>query len=304
MTPEQLLTFAVVAELGGIGRAAEHLHLTQPAVSGQLRLLQASFGQPLYRRDGRGIRLTAAGEQLATIARQLRQGYQRAVDLRLALAGLQGGALAIGASTTPASYLLPYVVAAFREAHPGVAVTLTTGNTLAIVQDLPRFDLAFIEGDVPGGLPPDLAVHAWADDEIVALVREDHPLAPARQRAGAALPGVALSALAAHPLVMREPGSGVRQRVAQAFTDAGLPMQVALELAGVEGVREAVRAGLGVGFVSAMAVPRGEPALRALRIGAQGLPRHIHALVPHADALGGPARAFLAACRLPGRLQS
>jgi len=303
MTPEQLLTFAVVAETGAIGRAAERLHLTQPAVSGQLRLLQESFEQPLYRREGRGIRLTAAGEQLAGVARQLRQSFQRATALRVALAGMQGGALAIGASTTPASYLLPYVVAAFRREHPGVAVTLTSGNTEAIVRDLARFDVAFIEGDVPAELPADLAVHAWADDEIVALVREDHPLAP-HALGGDALPVVSLRALSAHPLVMREAGSGVRHQVTQAFARAGLPMQVSLELAGVEGVREAVRAGLGVGFVSAMAVPRGEPALCAFRLGKRGLPRHIHALVPHADALGGPALAFLAACRLPGRLQS
>lgn len=298
MTPEQLLTFAVVAETGAIGRAAERLHLTQPAVSGQLRLLQAAFGQPLYRREGRGIRLTPAGEQLAGIARQLRQTHERALALREAIAGLRGGSLAVGASTTPASYLLPYLVAAFRAQHPEIAITLSSGNTSGIMADLQRFDFAFVEGAVPPGLPADTEVRPWVGDELVALVREDHPLAGVPRRR------VTLAQLAQHPLVMREAGSGVRQQVTEAFAAAGLPMQVGLELAGVEGVREAVRAGLGVGFVSAMAVPHGESALVALHVAPMALTRNIAVLIPHADALGTPARAFLALCMTHSRIQS
>src|SRR5690606_11762971 len=102
--------------------------------SGQLRLLHESFGQPLYRRKGRGIRLTTAGEQLASISRQLRQTYERARDLREAMADLQTGSLSIGASTTPASYLLPYVMADFRRRHPSVSVSLVSGNTTDVVE--------------------------------------------------------------------------------------------------------------------------------------------------------------------------
>ena len=78
MTPDHLLTFAAVADAGNISRAALALHLSQPAVSGQLRALQESFGEPLYRRSGHGIALTAAGERLAAHARQLRQAFQQA----------------------------------------------------------------------------------------------------------------------------------------------------------------------------------------------------------------------------------
>ncbi|WP_154399559.1 LysR family transcriptional regulator, partial [Bordetella pertussis] len=110
MTPEQLLTFASVADAGNISRAAELLHLSQPAVSGQLRMLQDWFGEPLYRRSGHGIVLTAAGERLAEHARQLRQVYSQAGALRDAWRGLETGSLRLGASTTPASYLLPGLV--------------------------------------------------------------------------------------------------------------------------------------------------------------------------------------------------
>ncbi|WP_308417458.1 LysR family transcriptional regulator, partial [Bordetella pertussis] len=100
MTPEQLLTFASVADAGNISRAAELLHLSQPAVSGQLRMLQDWFGEPLYRRSGHGIVLTAAGERLAEHARQLRQVYSQAGALRDAWRGLETGSLRLGASTT------------------------------------------------------------------------------------------------------------------------------------------------------------------------------------------------------------
>jgi DNA-binding transcriptional LysR family regulator len=311
MTPDQLITFAAVAESGSISQAAESLHLSQPAVSGQLRLLQEDFGEPLYRREGRGIRLTATGEQLAGMARQLRQTYERARRLREAIAGLQAGSLAIGASTTPASYLLPYIVADFRQYHPRIGISLGSGNTAQVLAELSRFDFAFIEGDVPQDLPADMLVMEWKRDAVVAIVRPDHSLArcqPTEVREGMQAGGASLAAVSSHPLVMREAGSGVRHQVTQAFRSAGLSMDIALELAGVEGVKEAVRAGLGVGFVSAMAMQH-DRSLVALHIDSPcRIDRHISILVPHADALGTPARAFLQHCLAdapePPRIQS
>ncbi|NEK55768.1 LysR family transcriptional regulator, partial [Rhizobium leguminosarum] len=109
MTPDQLITFAAVAEHRNISRAALALHLSQPAVSGQLRQLQDEFGEPLYLREGRGVRLTPAGEQLASYAARLRDTFRQAYAYRDALRGMEQGTLRIGASTTPASYLLPYL---------------------------------------------------------------------------------------------------------------------------------------------------------------------------------------------------
>lgn len=339
MTPDQLLTFATVAELGSISRAADALHLTQPAVSGQLKLLQDSFAQPLYRRVGRGIRLTATGEQLAALALQLRQTYERARDLRAALAGLKTGSLALGASTTPASYLLPYFIAEFRGAFPTIHVTLATGNTSDIIHQLSRFDLAFVEGAIPPDLPTHIQVYAWHRDEVVAVMRRDHPLAmrlqasalpyevpdacasglttppdpaaiqPPSMRSGfpaaamhrlesrPVLAEVTLADIAQYPVVMREAGSGVRNQVVQAFHAAGLEPRVALELAGVEGVLEGARAGLGIAFVSIMAMRSSDPALCAFSVAPPyRLNRHISVLVPHAHALSAAAQEFLQRC--------
>ncbi|MDM9559891.1 LysR family transcriptional regulator [Bordetella petrii] len=288
MTPDQLLTFAYVADTGNISRAAGLLHLSQPAVSGQLRLLQDWFGEPLYRRSGHGVALTAAGERLAEQARQLRQVYNQAHAAREAWRGLETGILRLGASTTPASYLLPALVADFRRRFPAVSLHLSDGNTRDIVERLPGLDLAFIEGEVPAGLPADTAVHRWQQDEVVAIVRADHPLAAKEQ--------ARLRDLADLPLVMREPGSGVRQLVERAFEAAALAPAVGLELAGVEGVKQAVRAGLGVGFVSRMSMQHEDGSLAVLRLAPRPLTRTLSILVPHAKASARVAERFLQAC--------
>src|SRR5471030_637204 len=200
MTPDQLITFAAVAEHRNISRAAVALHLSQPAVSGQLRQLQDEFGEPLYQRDGRGVRLTPAGEQLASYATRLRDTWRQAHAYRDALRGLESGTLRVGASTTPASYLLPYLIAEFDRQHPDVTVHTINGNTTEIVAALGSLDIAMIEGPVGADLPPGTEVTAWREDEIVAIAPSGHPLA-------AVSGGVTLEAVCAHSLVLREGGS-------------------------------------------------------------------------------------------------
>lgn len=298
MTPDQLLTFATVATEANISRAAELLHLSQPAVSGQLRLLQESFGQPLYRRAGRGIELTAAGQQLAVLAKQLQQTYQRAVQLRAALADLQIGTIALGASTTPASYVLPHLLAEFRRQHSRINCALVTGNTTDICAHLARFDIAFIEGPVPADLPRHTHILPWHRDEIVAIVPPGHPLVALATQTDSAWPTLALKDLTPWPLVLRENGSGVRQQVLQALTEAEIEPNITIELAGVEGIKEGVRAGLGIGFVSAMSMQRPDPSLQALRIAhPKPLERHLTILIPHAEDISPLAQIFLSLCQ-------
>ena len=306
MTPDQLITFAAVAEHRNISRAAVALHLSQPAVSGQLRQLQDEFGEPLYQRDGRGVRLTPAGEQLASYATRLRDTWRQAHAYRDALRGMESGTLRVGASTTPASYLLPYLIAAFHRRYPDVTLHTTDGNTAEIVGALASLDIAMVEGPVGADLPPDTAVQAWRQDEIVAIMPRTHPLALAAGvgtataaagvagGAGTAAGRIELAALGAHSLVLREAGSGVRQIVERAFARAGVPMRVALEIAGVEGVKEAVRAGMGIGFVSAMSMRHEGGALCLFSLSPEPLTRHFSILIPHASAPSRVVERFLA----------
>lgn len=288
MTPEQLITFATVAEHGNISHAALALHLSQPAVSGQLKLLQEAFGEPLYQRAGRGVRLTPAGEQLLAHAQRLRDTFRQAQALREAMLGLERGTLRIGASTTPASYLLPYLLAGFQARYPDVVVTTSNGNSAEIVAALDSVDIALIEGPPGQSLPLGTEVTPWREDEIVAIVPSGHPLAGQERHV--------LKALGDYPLVLRESGSGVRQMVERAFAREGVAMRVALEIAGVEGVKEAVRAGMGIGFVSAMSIRHEDGALHRVRIGPLPLVRRFSILMPHAATPSRAAARFLEMC--------
>ncbi|CAM2153958.1 LysR family transcriptional regulator, low CO2-responsive transcriptional regulator [Pararobbsia alpina] len=295
MTPEQLLTFAAVAEHGNISRAARALFLSQPAVSGQLRQLEDEFGEPLYHREGRGITLTETGRQLALHAERLRTDFREALAFRDALRSLDAGHLRIGASTTPASYLLPYLIAEFHRRHAGVTISTRYGNSTEVLAAVRELDVALIEGSTGDALPPGTTIHEWREDEVVAVVPAGHPLAD--RRGGE----VRIEELGAFPLVLREVGSGVRQSVERAFARNAVPMRVAFELAGVEGVKEAVRAGMGIGFVSAMSMRHEDNALIALSVAApHRLIRHLTIVVPHGAAPLRAVERFVELCLQSG----
>jgi len=290
MTPDQLITFSTVSEHGNISRAANALHLSQPAVSGQLRQLQDEFGEPLYRREGRGVKLTAAGEGLAVYADQMRETFAQAHAFRNALRGLESGTLRVGASTTPASYLLPYLIAEFHRRHPDVTIQTIDGNSGEIVAGLGSLDIAMIEGPEGLDLPAGTGVTPWLEDEIVVIAPRGHPLAVIEG-------GTTLDVLCAYPVVLREEGSGVRQLVERACARAGVEMRVALEIAGVEGVKEAVRAGMGIGFVSAMSMRHEDGALLRVGIAPEPLTRRFSILMPHGAVPSRAADAFFALCQ-------
>lgn len=284
MTPDQLITFSHVAEHQNISHAAVVLHLSQPAVSGQLQALQTSFGEPLYHRQGRGIALTPAGQRLVVIANQIRDAMRQARAQKSAAQALETGLLRIGASTTPASYLLPEVVARFRRQHPGVAVQLVTGNTSEILTRIPELDLAVIEGEPDTNQLAKYTAIRWQTDEVVAVLRRDHPLA--------ARSCLKLSDLADQSLVMREDGSGVRHMVMRALGQIGVFPPDYLELAGVEGIKQGVRAGLGVGFVSRLSLSHENQELIGVPL-APALIRTIRILLPQAPQQSRAAQVFI-----------
>jgi DNA-binding transcriptional LysR family regulator len=284
MTPEQLITFSHVAEHLNISRAAIALHLSQPAVSGQLQALQTSFGEALYYRQGRGIALTPAGHQLLVIASQIRESMRQARDQRQAAIALQTGELRIGASTTPASYLLPEAVARFKKQHPGIRVHLATGNTTEVLARLAELDLAVIEGEIQLERIATYRTIEWQTDEVVAVLRHDHPLATQAS--------IKLSALANQSLVMREDGSGVRHMVMKAFNRAGIELDDYLELAGVEGIKQGVRAGLGVGFASQLSLKHENSELVGVPL-TPSLIRTIRILLPPTQRQSRSAQAFI-----------
>ena len=285
---EELLTFLAVAEAGGVGAGAQILRRSQPAVSERLRALQAAVGEPLYQRAGRGIRLTAAGESLLPYARRLREGLGEVENWSARRHALQEGSLRIAASNTVANYFLMEHLARFRGRYPGVQLQLRTGP---LTDNLPlsAWDLLFTEEQIErSGLPPHMELEAWREDELVAILPQDHPWV----RAGRGW--VRWEEVLAEPIVWREPYSGIRRRVEAAIARAGLRARYSVEVTGVEALRDAVAAGLGIGFASVEALDKVRWPLASLRLEPpHGLFWTLYLMRPQADFQSRAVRAFL-----------
>jgi DNA-binding transcriptional LysR family regulator len=241
MTLEQLRIFVAVAEREHITRAAEALRLTQSAVSAAVSALEERHEVKLFDRVGRRIALTPAGRLFLGEARSVLARAAAAEAALADLAGLKRGALALAASQTVGNYWLPPLLAAFRAAHPGIALSLAIGNTetaVHLVRD-GAADLGFVEGAVED---PALRADPVAEDELVVV-------------APPALAG--RSDFADLPWVMRERGSGTRALIDHALAEAGFgPVVPVLELPSNESVRTAVQAGAGIAALSRIVVAR------------------------------------------------
>jgi DNA-binding transcriptional LysR family regulator len=199
---------------------------------------------PLFERAGRATRLTAAGAALFARARELFAVAQTAEEELRALRGLEGGVLRVGASTTIATWLLPPYLARFREAHPGVALHVSSANTRSIAHALleRRLDIALVEGPVRH---PRIEVVPWREDELVIIAPVTHHLARRRN--------IRLTSIAGEPFIVREPGSGTRRVAERALAAQGVEIRVALQLGSTEAIKQAVAAGLGLAIVSRFA---------------------------------------------------
>ena len=292
MNPNHLLTFAVVARLNSITKAAELLNLGQPAVSGQLKLLQDFVGEPLYLRKGHQIELTPAGDGLLECAKRLEKDLKQSIEYVRCLKQVNAGRLRIVSTMTVASYYLPELVVQLQTIHSGVQVFMETGDTAEIIEKMPDFDLGFVEGPVElNDLPSNYEVIPWQDDEIVLVLPEDHILAKQYPE------NVPLDVFTKHQVIWRESGSGARKAVEKALLEAGIIAPVNIEVTGVSGVKEAVRAGLGIGFSSSQALRNEREGLVARRINPpNGLIWHLNIIAPRQVIQSRVTKAFIELC--------
>jgi LysR family transcriptional regulator, low CO2-responsive transcriptional regulator len=258
----QLRAFVEVARASHIGRAAVALHLTQPAVSMQIRDLEAAIGLPLFERLGRALRLTTTGEYFLVYARRILSTLKEAEDTIARLRGLQGGRVVVGMVGT-AEHFLPRLLARFREEHPGVEIRLRVGNREALTRSLHEneVDLA-----VMGRPPHELAARAepFAAHPLGVVAAARHPLARRRD--------LAPLALAQEPFIVREVGSGTRAAMEEFFAEHSLAPPVIMEMSGNETIKQAVLADMGLAFLSLHTVAH-EVARRELRVlDVRGLP--------------------------------
>jgi DNA-binding transcriptional LysR family regulator len=246
LDPRRLETFRVVAQAGQVSGAARSLNLSQPAVTAQIRQLEADIGRPLFTRHASGVKLTDTGRLLLDYARRVHQLLEEAGDQVRSKQPAWGG-LRLGASTTTAAYVLPEVFRGFLASHQPSPLALEVGNTDEVLAWLRegRVPLALVEGLTRA---PGLSLQPYLRDELVAVraVRAPQSLAGVRTAAD----------LAAVPLIWREPGSGTRVVVERALRKIRAPRDSDLVVGDTEAIKSCVLLGLGIGFLSRWSIQR------------------------------------------------
>jgi DNA-binding transcriptional LysR family regulator len=236
----QLQSLVLIARHESVSRAAEAMHVTQPAVSLQLRTLEQIAGIPLTRKVGRNIQLTAAGEVMVRFSERILHLWEQAGDELAALQGVTSGTLRIGAVTT-AEHLLPPMLVPFTLERPDVRLKLQVGNRAEIVNMLARqeIDLAIM------GTPPrELRTNAakFARHPMAFVAAPSHALMKKKK--------VTLGDVMAANLMVRERGSGTRTAVERLLRDSEHAPEFGSEVSSNEAIKRMVAAGLGLGFLS------------------------------------------------------
>ena len=254
----RLQVFHAVAELKSFTRAGQRLHMTQPAVTFQIRQLEEHFNTRLFDREHNRIELTAAGRRVEEYARRILALYAEMDGAVRELTDDMAGTLMLGASMTIAEYDLPRLLVRFKQQFPEVSINLLMSNTDGIVQMVVenRIDLGLVEGPVHNR---SLAVRRYDVDRLVVALPPGHALAHE--------PRIAFAALCGVPLILREEGSGTREVFLDHAHAAGLALDdfdVVMELGSPEAIKGAVCAGLGVTVIS-VATLRKEIELGTLR---------------------------------------
>jgi DNA-binding transcriptional LysR family regulator len=251
----KLKVFRVVADNLNYRRAADELHITQPAVTAQIRSLEQSLGIALFDRTGRETSLTLAGKTLLQYVRQIEAVANDAIAALATFGGLEGVELSIGASHTIADYLLPVLLPQLLREWPKIKIHVTSGSTNDVLQALTLHQIGVGLIEAPAHRP-DLKVEAFGEDELTLIVKPDHRWAKR--------PLVRASELVSEPILLREAGSGMRHFVEEYLEQNGILRQqlhTFLDMNSNEGIIAAVEVGLGIGFVPRLALEK------ALRLG-------------------------------------
>jgi DNA-binding transcriptional LysR family regulator len=285
-TLRQLQVFEAVARQLSFSRAAAELHLTQPAVSMQVKLLEGQAGMPLFERLGKKIFLTEAGTELHRHSRAITQQLRDADEALAARKGLSQGRLVITMVST-AKYFVPPLLARFLKQHPGVTIKLSANNREIVLKQLAEneVDLA-IMGRTPQGM--EAVAVPFARHPHVVIAAPDHPLAKKRR--------IRLARLAEETFLIREPGSGTRGLLERLFSEHGLRLNVSMEMASNETIKQAVQAGMGISLLSRHTIGLELKTRRLTVLDVEGLPivRDWHVVHLAAKRLSPVAQAFKA----------
>src|SRR6266850_4969432 len=246
MEIRQLRAFISIAELGTFTAGAQRVHVTQAAISMQIRQLENELGAKLFIRAPRRVMLTEAGEQLLQRARQILRDHDAAIDEIAELAGAERGRLRIGsASAMVTTDVLPKLLKEVRKKHPGAEITVASGTSEALVQQIlaGEVDLAFVSLPVEAR---GINTERLSEDQLVAIASPRHKLAKQRT--------ISAYTLAGEKLILGERGGNTRRLIDQFFAQAGVTLKVAMELSRQAAIRRMVEEDMGVGIVPLQSV--------------------------------------------------
>jgi DNA-binding transcriptional LysR family regulator len=261
-TLRQLRVFESAARHLSLTRAAEELHLTPPAVSIQIRQLEGHAGAPLFERAGRGLRLTQAGEEVLSRTREILAHIRDAEEAIAGLESLERGLLSV-AVINAGDYFFPWLVAGFRDSHPGIRVRIAVGNRDELLERLSAHEVDLAVMSHPP-TDPVFSAEPFAPHPHVIVAAPGHRLAGKR--------AVSIERIAVEPLITREPGSATRFAMEQAFAESNVVPRIEMEIASNETIKQAVAAGFGLGFLSAHAVQQELALGRLAVIAVKGFP--------------------------------
>ena len=285
LTLRQLRALAAVHRDRSVTAAAKTLHLTQPAVTLQIRNLQTLAGLPLIQRTSDGMLLTDAGREVLALTERIEAAIADCETSLEMMAGKTAGRISIGAVST-AKYFVPFMISGFSKLYPNVDVLLSIGNRQEIGNALRGYDLDFaIMGRPPADI--DMDVNLIGDHPHVIIAPTGHRLARKSR--------IALADLAGETFLTREPGSGTRGLMEQLFETARIRPKMGMAMSSNETIKQAVIAGLGIAFISAHTVATELDERRLVTLDVVGLPviRQWFVLSRKDKILLPPARAML-----------
>jgi LysR family transcriptional regulator, low CO2-responsive transcriptional regulator len=232
--------FSLVARHLSYTQAAREIHLTQPAISQQIRLLESQVGLPLFEQVGRKVHLTPAGAELLAYTNQALDLMRGAEEALAAMRGVKRGVLRLGAVST-AKYFAPSLLSAFTPDYPQVTIKFSVGNREEIVRQLAANEIDLV---IMGRPPRELETIAksFARHPLVIIAAPDHPLATRKR--------IRLKQLASENFLIREPGSGTRASMEHVFRERGAEFHTSIEVSSNETIKQAVMAGMGISFLS------------------------------------------------------
>jgi DNA-binding transcriptional LysR family regulator len=284
LTLRQLKVFEAVARHLNYTRAAEELHLTQPAVSMQVKQLEESLGVSLFEQLGKRIHLTESGQEVLTYARHITQQVDELEAVLNRIKGLSGGRLRISVATT-ANYFIPTLLGTFSRRYPDVTVSLDVTNRETLLRQLNEntVDLVIM------GQPPaeaDVDAQAFMDNPLVVVAPPDHPLARAKK--------IPLARLQEETFLVREPGSGTRIAMERFFSERGMKLKTGMEVGSNEAIKQSVQAGLGLGLLSRDTVEQELSLKRLVILDVAEFPimRHWYVVHRKGKRLSAVAKAF------------